>query len=321
MSARVAVSGANGFIGRAVCAAALQRGCAVTGIVRRAAALDVLPAGTAPLLIVDDAQDAAPQAQLPVGDCLIHTAGRSHALHGEHLEAAYRSANLEAPLRLARAAAARGYRRFVFVSSSSVLGAQDQITPYTEQAPPVPYGPYATTKLEAEQELFGIGRATGMEVVVLRPPMVYGPGSLGNFSRLMGWVRSGWPIPLGMVHNARSYVYVDNLADAALTCALHPGAANRMFLVADGQDWSTPQMVRMIARAMGRPARLWPMPVGLLRSLARACGKAREIGSLTESRRIDAALLRRLTGWAPPVATEEAVARTVRWFLDRERQV
>ena len=261
---RVVVSGANGFIGEAICTALVARGDAATGMVRRAEAAAELPPRVAPLVLPDYADEAAVRAQLPEADCLIHAAGRAHVLTGKQEADAYRLANVEAPRVLARAAAARGYKRFVFLSSIGVLGKSDSGMPLNEESPPAPAWPYAQSKLEAEQALFGIGRDTGMEIVVLRPPMVYGPGNRGNFPRLMRWVRSGLPIPLGLVRNARSYVYVANLADAAVVCAAHPGAANRMFLVRDGRDWSTPEMVRLIAREMQCNARIWPVPVALL---------------------------------------------------------
>jgi UDP-glucose 4-epimerase len=313
---RVTITGANGFIGRAICSALLDRVYATSAIVRRAAALAGLPAAAAREVIEDYADPQLLRRLLPPGDCLIHAAGRAHVLAGDQQASAYRAANVAGPCALAQAAAAAGYRRMVFLSSIGVLGAHDAGTAFTEDTPPAPAWPYAATKLEAEVALFAIGRATGLEIVVLRPPLVYGPGNRGNFPRLMRWVRSGLPIPLASVRNSRSYVYVGNLADAAANCAAHPGAANRMFLVADGTDWSTPAMVRLIAAAMQRPARLWQMPVQALRAIGGLAGKAREVGSLTDSLRIDSSLLRARTAWSPPYDTAEGVARTVRWFLD-----
>lgn len=313
---KVAISGANGFIGHAICEALVARGYQTTAIVRRATAVPSLPPGAVPLVITDYADAELLRAHLPAADCLIHAAGRAHVLAGDQEASAYRMANVEGPCALARAAAMRGYRRFVFLSSIGVLGAHDAGEPFSEETRPAPAWPYAATKLEAELALFEIGRANGLEIVVLRPPLVYGPGNRGNFPRLMRWVRSGLPIPLASVNNARSYVYVGNLADAAAVCAIHPAAANRMFLVADGKDWSTPAMVRLIAQAMNRPARLWPAPISALRALGHISGKAREIGSLTDSLRIDSSLLHRLADWSPPYGTADGVARTVRWFLD-----
>jgi len=313
---KIVVTGANGFIGRAICAAAVARGDTCTGVVRRADAAAELPAGVAPLVLRDHADAQAALASLPAADCLVHAAGRAHVLAGDQEADAYHEANVHGPRVLAQAAAARGYRRFLFLSSIGVLGKQDPGTPFTEASPPDPAWSYAVSKLQAEQALFEIGASTGMEISVLRPPMVYGPGNRGNFPRLMRWVRSGLPIPLGLVRNSRSYVYVDNLADAALVCARHPGAANRAFLVGDAQDWSTPAMVRLIAREMGRPARLWPVPIAALRLIGQLTGKSREIHSLTDSLRIDWSALQSATGWRPPHGTEAGVARTVRWFMD-----
>jgi UDP-glucose 4-epimerase len=313
---RVVITGANGFIGQAVCAALVERGHTTTAIVRRPDACTALPAGAARLVIGNYADRAALREQLPPGDCLIHAAGRAHVLSGDQQASAYREANVEGPRALAEAAAARGYRRLVFLSSIGVNGAHDLGAPFTEASPPAPAWPYAATKLEAEQALFAIGRATGLEITVLRPPLVYGPGNRGNFPRLMRWVRSGLPIPLGRVRNARSYVFVGNLADAAANCCAHPGAANQLFLVADEHDWSTPDMVRLIAHAMGKPIILLPVPVGALRAAGLLTGKRREVGSLTDSLRIDTTLLRSLTDWTPPYDTESGVERTVRWYLD-----
>lgn len=313
---RVVITGANGFVGQAVCAALVARGHATTAIVRRPDARAAVPAGATPLVIDDYADAAALRDRLPAADCLIHAAGRAHVLSGDQQASAYRAANVEGPRALAEAAAARGYRRLVFLSSIGVNGAHDLGAPFTEASPPAPAWPYAATKLEAEQALLAIGRATGLEVVILRPPLVYGPGNRGNFPRLMRWVRSGLPIPLGRVRNARSYVFVGNLADAAVNCCAHPGAANRLFLVADEHDWSTPDMVRLIARAMGKPALLLPVPVSVLRATGHLTGKRREVGSLTDSLRIDTSLLRSRTDWTPPYGTEAGVEHTVRWYLD-----
>jgi UDP-glucose 4-epimerase len=311
----IAVTGANGFIGRAICALAVARGDTCIGIVRRAQAAADLPPGVAPVVIGDYTDEAAVRAQLPQADCLVHAAGRAHVLAGDLEADAYHEANVHGPRVLAQAAGRLGYRRFLFMSSIGVLGKHDAGTPFTEESAPDPAWSYAVSKLQAEQALFEIGQASGLEITALRPPMVYGPGNRGNFPRLMQWVRSGLPIPLGRVRNARSYVYVDNLADAALLCARHPNAANRLFLVGDEGDWSTPDMVRLIAREMERPARLWPVPIALLRLAGRLTGKSREVHSLTDSLRIDSSALRAATGWSPPLGTCEGVARTVRWFM------
>ena len=310
------VTGANGFIGRAICAALLARGDATTGVVRRQAALAALPTGATPLLLPDYTDAAALLAHLPKAQCLIHAAG-SASVSGPHLGAGPH-ADVETPRALARAAAALGYQRFVFISSIAVLGTEDGGTPFSEATPAAPGWPYASIKLQAEEALLEIGRTTGMEVVILRPPMVYGAGNRGNFPRLMRWVASGLPLPLLRAEQARSYIHVGNLADAAALCAHHPAAADRLFLVADDRDWTTPALVRLIAAEMRKPARLWPMPLPLLRLAGRLTGKSHEIGSLINGRRIDASLLRNTTGWAPPYAAEESLARTVQWFLQAD---
>jgi UDP-glucose 4-epimerase len=313
---RVTVTGANGFIGQAIVAALIACGHVTTAVVRRNVAQTEILDGATITMIGDYADTDLVRRDLPAGDCLIHAAGRAHVVAGDQEAGAYRGANVDGPRTLALAATAAGYKRFVFLSSIGVLGSQDNGRPLTETSPPAPARPYAVTKLEAEQALFEVGKATGLEITILRPPLVYGPGNRGNFPRLMRWVRSGLPIPLGAVRNSRSYVFVGNLADAAVKCVDHPAAANQTFLVADDHDFSSAAMVDLIAQAMGRRSRLAPVPVSWLKLAGRLTGKSREIGSLTDSLRIDSSHLRTSLGWSPPYATAEGVALTVRWYLD-----
>ncbi|MDB5807717.1 MAG: NAD-dependent epimerase/dehydratase [Betaproteobacteria bacterium] len=313
------VTGANGFIGRGICAALTARGDKVSGVVRRQAALQAVPAGTTPLLLENLCDQADLRRRLPAAQCLIHAAGNA-SLGGSGRDGGSKpggpQAEVEMARSLARAAAARGYRRLVFISSIAVLGTSDGGAPFTEATPAAPGWPYARIKLEAEQALLAACKENGVEAVILRPPLVYGPGNRGNFPRLVRWVNSGLPIPLGSAGNARSYLYIDNLAHAAALCARHPGAANRLFLLADAHNWSTPELVRLIAREAQCPARLWPVPLGVLRALGQASGSSHEVDSLINSRRIDAALIHRLTGWTAPCEAEPSLARTVRWSLE-----
>ena len=310
----IAVTGAGGFVGRGICAALAARGDQVTAVVRREAALQAVPAGAVPLLLENLGDEADLRRRLPPAQCLIHAAG--NASLRDSGRTGHPQAEVEMARALARAAAARGYRRLVFISSIAVLGTRDGDTPFTETTPAAPGWPYARIKLEAEQALLAVGRESGIETVILRPPLVYGQDNRGNFPRLVRWVASGLPIPLGLADNARSYIYLGNLADAAALSARHPGAANRLFLLADARDWSTPELVRLIARAARCAARLWPVPLGILRALGQAAGKSHEVGSLINSRRIDTTLIRQLTGWVPPHEAEESLVRTVRWSLD-----
>ncbi|HEX4328478.1 MAG TPA: NAD-dependent epimerase/dehydratase family protein [Burkholderiales bacterium] len=311
----VVVSGANGFIGQSICAALLACGDQVTAVIRQPTARQALPAGALPLLLQEPANETLLREHLPPAQCLVHAAGNA-SLRGASRHDNNAQSEVKLARALARTAAARGYRRFVFISSVAVLGTSDGGTPFTEAAAVAPGWPYARVKFEAEQAVLEVGAASEMETVILRPPMVYGPGNRGNFPRLVRWVASGMPLPLKLAQNARSYIYVGNLADAAALCARHPGVANRLFLLADARDWSTLDLVRVIAREAQCPARLWPAPLGLLRAMGQATGRSQEVGSLINSRRIDAALIHAATGWVPPHEAGECLARTVRWCLE-----
>lgn len=241
---------------------------------------------------------------------VIHLAARVHVMHDSANDplAAFREVNLDATLALAAQAAAAGVRRFVFASSVKVNGeATAADHPYTERDAPAPQDAYAISKWEAEQGLRQIAASTGMEVVIIRPPLVYGPGVKANFAALMRAVQRGVPLPLGAVHNLRSLVGLDNLVDFIITCTRHPAAANQTFLVSDGADISTPDLVRAMARAAGRPARLLSVPVGVLASLASLLGKRAVVDRLCSSLQLDISKARELLQWTPPVTLEEGL--------------
>ena len=242
---------------------------------------------------------------------VIHLAARVHVMDASADSlVAFREVNVKATLQLAAQAAAVGVRRFVFVSSSKVNGeATKTDLPFTEHDTPAPQDPYALSKWEAEQGLRQIAASTGMQVVIIRPPLVYGPGVKANFGALMRAVQRGIPLPLGAVHNLRSLVGLDNLVDFIITCVHHPAAANQTFLVSDGADISTPDLVRAMARAAGRPARLVHMPVGALVSLASLLGKRAAVDRLCGSLQLDISKARDVLQWMPPVSLEEGLRR------------
>jgi UDP-glucose 4-epimerase len=224
--------------------------------------------------------------------------------------ALYRATNTDATLNLARQAAQAGVRRFVFVSSIKVNG-EGRDAPYRETDPPAPQDAYAISKWEAEQGLWRIARETGLEVVVLRPPLVYGPGVKANFRRLLDTVARGWPLPLGAIENRRSLLYLGNFVDAIRVCVEHPAAAGQTFLIDDGQPVSTPELVRAVARAMGRPARLLPVPAGMLEFAGALLGKRAAVARLTGSLWLDSSLIRARLGWTPPYSMAAGMAATV----------
>ena len=308
---RILVTGAKGFVGKPLCAELFRRGHEV-----RAASRSVSPE-------VDGLGQSI--VRLPVGerdwsvalndlDVLIHLAARVHIMKDSagHPLAEFRKVNVEGTLNLARQAAAAGVKRFVFMSSVKVNGECTQLgQAFTEADAPAPQDAYGVSKHEAELGLRQIAGESGMEVVIIRPPLVYGPGVKANFAALMRAVQGGWPLPLGAVHNRRSLVALDNLVDFIVTCLTHPQAANQTFLVSDGNDLSTPELVRGLARAVGGAARLLPVPVWALRAGASLLGKGDAMQRLCGNLQVDISRARSLLGWAPPVSVDEGLRRAV----------
>lgn len=243
-------------------------------------------------------------------DAVVHLAARVHAMRESAPDplAEFRAVNVEGTLALARQAAKAGVRRFVYLSSIKVNG--DWGT-FTEGDAPSPADPYAVSKWEAEQGLRAMERETGMDVVVVRPPLVYGPGVKGNFQSLLRAIARGLPLPLGAIDNRRSLIGVDNLADFIVSCLDHPAAAGRTFLVSDGEDLSTPELVRRLARAMNRPARLIPVPAMVIRLGAAALGKSATAHRLLGSLQVDARPAMALLSWRPPKSLTEGLRAAV----------
>jgi UDP-glucose 4-epimerase len=303
---RILVTGANGFVGSRLCTHLVTQGHAVQPAVRGARGMaDEVAVGT-----LDAATDWA--VALDGCDAVVHLAARVHVMHDTAADplALYRATNTDATLSLARQAARAGVRRFVFVSSIKVNG-EGRDAPYRETDPPAPQDAYAISKWEAEQGLWRIARETGLEVVVLRPPLVYGPGVKANFRRLLDTVARGWPLPLGAIENRRSLLYLGNFVDAIRVCVEHPAAAGQTFLIDDGQPVSTPELVRAVARAMGRPARLLPVPAGMLEFAGALLGKRAAVARLTGSLWLDSSLIRARLGWTPPYSMAAGMAATV----------
>ena len=220
--------------------------------------------------------------------------------------------NTAATRRLASLAVQAGAKRFLFLSSIGVNGVFTSVSQrFNHCDEPNPLEDYAISKWEAEQALWEISAKTGLEVVVVRPPLVYGPSAKGNLARLLKLVRLGLPLPLGAVQNKRSLIGLDNLVDLLTRCVDHPAAAGQTFLVSDGEDLSTPDLLRHMAAAMGRSARLIPVPVPLLRLAGSALGKQVEIDRLVGSLQIDSSYARQVLGWTPPVSVQEGIRRMV----------
>lgn len=310
----ILVTGATGFVGRALCDALANRGRSVTKAVRR------LVAGEAQDSVVtvgDIGSQTDWHAALNGVEVVVHLAARVHVMNEHESGSAglYQEANVAGTEVLARAAAAAGVRRFIFLSTVKVNGESTSIEPFTENDAVNPQDSYAASKYEAEQLLRRISSETGMEIVILRPPVIYGPEVKANFLRMMQWVDTGFPLPLAAVHNQRSMLYLGNLVDALVTCIDHVAAAGNTFLLSDGEDVSTPGLIQRIAKAMGRPDRLWPCPVPLLRIMGGVVGKSEEIDRLLASLQIDSSKIRSQLGWTPPFSLAQGIDETVKWFV------
>ncbi len=243
---------------------------------------------------------------------VIHTAARAHIMKDEVPDplAEYRKVNVDGTLNLARQAAEAGVRRFIFISSIKVNGEQTPLNqPFTAENTPAPEDAYGISKMEAEQGLQALAAETGMEVVIVRPPLVYGSGVKGNFASMIKLVEKGLPLPLGAIHNKRSLVALDNLVDLIITCIEHPDAGNQVFLASDGEDLSTTELLRGVAKAMGKPSRLVPVPAGLLMFGATVLGKKAMAQRLLGSLQVDISKARNLLGWQPPLSVEEGLKR------------
>ena len=255
-------------------------------------------------------------------DVVVHCAARVHVMKDKAAEplAEFREVNVEATLNLARQAAACGAKRFIFISSIKVNGEGTAPgTVFSADDLPAPIDPYGISKFEAEQGLKAIAAVTGMEVVIIRPVLVYGPGVKANFLSMMRWLYRGVPLPFGAVHNQRSLVAIDNLVDLIVTCSNHPAAANQVFLASDGEDLSTTQLLRKLADALGKPARLLPIPAWLMSGAAVLLGQRalsnRTLGSL----QVDIRKNKQLLDWVPPVTLDQALGLTAQHFLDSRK--
>jgi UDP-4-keto-D-QuiNAc 4-reductase len=254
-------------------------------------------------------------------DVVVHAAARVHVMNDTSADplVEFRKVNVAGTLNLARQAAASGVRRFIFISSIKVNGEFTLLgVPFTADDTPAPVDPYGVSKLEAEIELLALSKSTGMEVVIIRPVLVYGPGVKANFRNMMGFLAKGvpLPLPLGSVDNKRSLVALDNLVDLIKTCMAHPAAANQVFLVSDGNDVSTPELLRKVAHSVGTRAVLIPFPVRVLTFLATLLGKKAVATRLFSSLQVDISKNHQLLGWLPPVTLDAALKKTAEAYLE-----
>jgi nucleoside-diphosphate-sugar epimerase len=309
---RISITGANGFVGRSLCAQVVRQGYAVRAVVRKQGELLV---DGVEFVVVGEINGATEwNTVLCDVDVVIHLAARVHVMCDDSDDplGEFRKVNVAGTERLARVAAASGVKRLVYVSSIGVNGLlTDSGRPFSEMDSPHPHNAYALSKWEAEQRLLQVSKETGLEVVIVRPPLVYGIGAPGNFAQMLKALSKGLPLPLAAVENRRSLVYIENLADALILCATHPAAAGQTYLVSDGEDISTPDLLRQLGAAMGHPARLFFCPSLLFKLAGRLTGKSDQVERLLGSLQIDSGKIRRELGWVPPYTLQQGLSLTV----------
>jgi nucleoside-diphosphate-sugar epimerase len=307
---RVLVTGASGFIGRVLCDTLTRAGYLVRAASRDATA----PAAAAECRVVGDIATADWTDSLHDVQCVVHAAARAHRAEARDDSELYRRVNADATLRLARAAVAAGVERFVYLSTVKVNG-EGRRQPYLAADEPRPQDAYGRSKWLGEQHAFAAAAGSATAVTVVRSPLVFGPGVRANFLRLMSWVEKGRPLPFAAIDNRRSIVSVWNLCDLLRCVLAHPAAPGRVWMVSDGEDLSTPELVRRIAAAMNRPARLFAVPATLLRMAGALIGRGSEMARLCDSLTVDSAPTHAELGWSAPLTTAEGLARTATWYL------
>jgi nucleoside-diphosphate-sugar epimerase len=314
-STRVLVTGANGFVGGVLCTRLAELGYIVRRSTRNlssASGLDTVATG--------ELGPGTDWSRALTGISVVfHLAARTHVLHETSRDpwAEFRRINVEGTRAVAQAAVHAGVRRIVFLSSIKVTGERTDDRPFSEDTPPQPEDVYGVSKWEAEQALCAAARDTNLETVILRPPLVYGPGVKGNFLRLMHWVARGLPLPLASISNRRSLIYVANLADALIAACTSPAASGKTYLVSDNEDVSTPYLMQSLATAMQVRPRLFACPAALLMAGASALGRREEMRRLTGSLHIDNSRIRSDLDWKPRFQLAQGLAQTAQWYYSQ----
>ena len=312
---KILVTGANGFIGKQLSETLANSGHEVRNTARSLAPNSPITRE----MITSDLESADSLDHLTTGcDAIVHLAGRAHVMSDDPAtsESLYLSANVDVTRKLAQSAARTGVKRMILMSSVKVNGESTTIdTPFTSQDIPYPQDPYGRSKKQAEQALWDVTSMSDLEGVVVRPPLVYGPGVRANFASLIGIVDRGIPLPLGSIHNKRSFVSIDNLVDCIATVLQSSNAAGQTFLVSDGHDLSTPELIRSIASALHKSPMLIPFPPALLKLTATSAGKRGAYDRLCGSLTVDIALTKQKLSWTPPFTVQDSMQRTVDAFI------
>ena len=300
----ILITGGTGFIGKALVRSLSESNCSISVALRSAS----FSTEVSSFVVGELNSDTDYSKALTRINVVIHCAARAHITTQSTALFGFRSVNTEGTLNLARQAAAAGVKRFIFLSSIGVNGIKST-SPFSVNDTPAPVEDYAISKLEAETGLNKIASETGMEIVVIRPPLVYGPNAPGNFCKLAKLAKKNLPLPLGAIYNKRSLVGIDNLVDLIVTCIDHPNASNKTFLVSDDHDVSTTELLKTMALAIGKKPRLLPLPVSLLNLVGKLIGKQAVIERLCGSLQVDISHTKEVLGWKPPVSFKNGIEK------------
>lgn len=313
MVVKILVTGADGFVGKTFCRMAREAGYYIRGTMRVGLSLPYCDE----MAVTGDFADYRDWPAILEGmDAVVHLAARVHVMQEDSSDGLefYRRINVQATELLARAASKAGVKRFIFASSVMIQGGST-VTPYSEEGRPNPKTPYAVSKWEAEQMLHRVQTETGLPVTILRPPLMYGPGVKANFLKLLHLIYSALPLPLGGVQGRRSILFIDNFAHAIFHCLENSKSVGQTFLLSDGPAIGLPHLIKLLARHMERPCRLFPFPPSLLHRMLSIIGRREVADRLLGSLEVDDSKIRRLLGWHPPVTLETGLAATVAWYM------
>ena len=319
MLPNILVTGATGFLGKPLVTELVAEGFTVSALVRSAES--ILPNQVTKLVGGDLTIISDRRPLLHNIDIVIHVAARAHIMNDEAANplAEFRKVNTQATLQLAKQAAEQGVKRFIFISSVKVNGEMTHSNePFQPDDDFVPDDPYGLSKYEAEQGLLVLAKKTGMEVVIIRPPLVYGPGVRANFASMMKWVKRGIPLPFGAIHNQRSFIALDNLISFIILCIDHPNAANEIFLISDGEDLSTTELLQKLSGAFSRKILLLPIPVSWMSFVAKLVGKGDITTRLFSSLQVDSSKADELLGWQPVISMDAQLKKTTDAHLNEK---
>ena len=317
VNGKVVITGATGFVGSALIRRLQGENLSLCAAVREGSYFGDFPKSVECAVVQPLSARSDYSSVLRGAEIVVHLAARTHVLKekAEDPLQEFRRENVQGTVCLARQAFASGVRRFVFISSVKVNG-EGRPNAYTEEDPPKPEDAYGISKNEAEVALRKVSAETGLEVVIIRPPLVYGPGVKANFLRLLRAVYRGSPLPFASIRNRRSFIFVGNLVDVIAECLSHPKAQGQTYLVSDGDDVSTPELVRCLSHAMGKPAWIFPLPGGILKLFGSVSGNSNSIDRLLNSLMVDMSKIRRELDWNPPYTFHHGLRETTEWFIN-----